>query len=550
MPSRLSSPMLSLDINHIAKVDPRNVDNLFSMWTIFSKCAESLENGRRLENLSWRVWNRETFCCEETAVTVAPIKPTATAAPTATIPRKPRRQDSDTYSDVPELSSSVESAASDYELRSDAVNIKSSRSCLLRTDSAERYRGREKHMTPVCLVKLMEDLDKSKSSADDWISKRPLVISTEVEEAAQETMPEQSMCSPALPAAHSTPVGSASSYSTSVSAHSVVRGFTPGQNISVSIRSNRSNACLPSEPAAPTKKMSPAPKKATKKSMFFIGSSNSSAYDDESDSEDSFTQDPPMRKSKLSEGLKRTSGKRTSFRQEVATRTFKDDDVYTEDEEVISESAIDEDSSDWESSTDDSAHSSYNPDTMFQRVESRQMLTSRRSLLSTMLHEPKRAAALTNAGSRSTPALRSRTTSPSGPSLAPSLQRESPLTAKPTAEITRAKPIIMTTSNMHPPALSPRTTRRNMLATELTESLRRHLLWERQQKNTTAAAVLKRRHTAHDVTKLNDFPQVNEYSSKAASSTKASASKGNASKNNSWNHYFDQGLHEYHVAGW
>lgn len=42
MPSRLSSPMLSLDINHIAKVDPRNVDNLFSMWT--SKSHYPLEN--------------------------------------------------------------------------------------------------------------------------------------------------------------------------------------------------------------------------------------------------------------------------------------------------------------------------------------------------------------------------------------------------------------------------------------------------------------------------------------------------------------------------
>jgi hypothetical protein len=36
-------------------------------------------------------------------------------------------------------------------------------------------------------------------------------------------------------------------------------------------------------------------------------------------------------------------------------------------------------------------------------------------------------------------------------------------------------------------AHSPRTTRRNMLATELTESLRRHLLWERQQKSATAS---------------------------------------------------------------
>lgn len=508
------------------------------MDIVFSKCAESLENGRRLENLSWRVWNRETFCCEEpTSATSAAI----TATPVATVPRKPRRQDSDTYSDLPELSSSVESAASDYdlkELRSDAVNIKSSRSCLLRTDSAERYRGKEKHMTPVHLVKLMEDLDKSKSGADDWMSKRSLVALSDVPATAEESMPKQSStCSPAPSTHQTTPVGSAASYSTEVSAHSVVRGFTPGQNISTSVRSSSG---LASESAVSVKASLPTPKKTHKNPMFIIGSSNSSASDDESDSEDSYISHQPMHKSKLSEELRRNKEKRTSFRSEVATRTFRDEeDMYTEDdEEVISESAIeDEDSSDWESSTD-SAQSSYNEKTLFQRVESRPQLASRRSLLSTMLHEPKRAAALANAGSRSTPALRSRTTSPSGPSLAPSPRQESPLTSKPAAEITCSKPIIMTTSNMHPPALSPRTTRRNMLATELTESLRRHLLWERQQKNTTAAAVLKRRHTAHDVTKLNDYPQVN-YSG-----------KGNTSKNNSWNHYFDQGLHEYHVAGW
>ena len=35
-------------------------------------------------------------------------------------------------------------------------------------------------------------------------------------------------------------------------------------------------------------------------------------------------------------------------------------------------------------------------------------------------------------------------------------------------------------------ALSPRSTRRNMLASELSVSLRQHLLWERQQRNRTA----------------------------------------------------------------
>ncbi|KAL0929431.1 uncharacterized protein CTRU02_215597 [Colletotrichum truncatum] len=56
-------------------------------------------------------------------------------------------------------------------------------------------------------------------------------------------------------------------------------------------------------------------------------------------------------------------------------------------------------------------------------------------------------------------------------------------------------------------ALSPRTTRRNMLATELTQSLRRKLLWERQQKSSTANAVLRRRHTSHDVANLKQYPE-------------------------------------------
>jgi hypothetical protein len=75
-----------------------------------------------------------------------------------------------------------------------------------------------------------------------------------------------------------------------------------------------------------------------------------------------------------------------------------------------------------------------------------------------------------------------------------------------------------------------------MLATELTESLRKHLLWERQQKNTTASAHLKRRHTAADVTRLVEYPQLR--------------GKGHTSKNNSWNNPFDEGQYEYHAAGW
>lgn len=110
---------------------------------------------------------------------------------------------------------------------------------------------------------------------------------------------------------------------------------------------------------------------------------------------------------------------------------------------------------------------------------------------------------------------------------------------KPISEIPRsqAQPILRTTnSTPHQLALSPRTTRRNMLASELTVSLRQHLLWERKQKSQTANAVLKRRHTAHDVANLKQFPEKVYMDGEEAKS--------------SWNDYYGQGLGEYHSRGW
>lgn len=249
--------------------------------------------------------------------------------------------------------------------------------------------------------------------------------------------------------------------------------------------------------------------------------------------------------------------KQTSFQEEVATRTIQeeqpfDDDVFETDEDEIDESAIDDDddSSDWEDSIDESGNASPDED-LFKRVDSRPNLTSRRSLITTMLHQSDRANALANAAaaSRSTPALhRSRTSSPNGPSVAasPDSDDPSPLMMKdlkPIPEIPRsaAQPIIQTTTNttLHQLALSPRTTRRNMLATELTVSLRQHLLWERQQKSQTANAVLKRRHTAHDVANLKQYPEKVHMDKEDKDGVNAS-----------WNEYFNHGLGEYHSKGW
>ena len=102
----------------------------------------------------------------------------------------------------------------------------------------------------------------------------------------------------------------------------------------------------------------------------------------------------------------------------------------------------------------------------------------------------------------------------------------------------RSKPISMASSNAQatPIAFSPRTTRRHMLATEMTESLRKAVLFERQQKKATASAVLKRRHTTQDLTNIRDYPESEE------------ASKENRSFND--DDYSSGGLGDYHQTGW
>lgn len=58
-------PVLSLSLANVSKLNsnrPGNsslADDLCSMWSVFSKCKGALQDGERLENLSWRLWSRE-----------------------------------------------------------------------------------------------------------------------------------------------------------------------------------------------------------------------------------------------------------------------------------------------------------------------------------------------------------------------------------------------------------------------------------------------------------------------------------------------------------
>ena len=523
-------------------------DDSNATTAVFSRCADSMEEGRRLENLSWRIWNRETFCCES--------QPQFTTTPAIDISPRPDTKD------IPELSTSVDSIASEEAERMGSPNRSQALPLDIKrpswgAESVESHissRGSQKHITSAGLEKMVISIKEKKqleplspSIAEAVPMYFPSTVTTTspedrlaIEHASDSSSSTSSTAPMSSPDSASNAVGTVGSDTSAElhTSHSVVRGFSPG-HISSSYRSHVHLAPTPVAAKPIPQTRMDDPKKNS--GLFLLGGSSG---EEDSSFEEQMSSVPPQ--SSLATALKSPvdEKKQTSFKDEVesriiAQRQSEDEDVFEsddeeEEEEDVSESAIeDEDDSDWEDSASESGAMSPSDKNLFQRVDSRPNLTSRRSLLTTLIHQPDRAAALAQMATKSTPALhRSRTSSPNGPSLASSLEEESTMADHP-----RSKPIIMTTSNTHPPALSPKTTRRNMLATELTESLRKHLLWERQQKNTTANAVLKRRHTAHEMANLHKYPG-------------SSPSSGTASKNNSWNHYFDHGLGEYHQKGW
>ncbi|KAF8181518.1 hypothetical protein BJ912DRAFT_854651 [Pholiota molesta] len=50
-------PILAVTADAVRDLDGREA--LSGLWTLFTKCKESLQDGRRLENISWRLWYRE-----------------------------------------------------------------------------------------------------------------------------------------------------------------------------------------------------------------------------------------------------------------------------------------------------------------------------------------------------------------------------------------------------------------------------------------------------------------------------------------------------------
>ena len=560
-----------------------------------------MEEGRRFENLSWRLWNRETLCCES--------KPRFPDTPTDdTTPRSLSRA-----KDVPELSASVESVASDDNYEPEAphrsysppVEVVGFTSCQGSIESLSSSRGRAKPTSSQTLQNMVMSIKETKVT-----QKGMPRLPTSITDAVPAALAPQLLQPPAATKADSTTaptaeptsprrqseqrssqsststvplsspesnMGRTQTYDSQTSAelitpNSIVRGFGPNAVSSSQRLQAQAAPPRPTPAPVPIKSALRSTQAEPAKSQFMLGVSS----EDESSLDDKSFQ---PRQSSLTAALRRSTlggvKKVTSFKEVVESRTIatgsthededaiaSDDDEDDEDGEEhddegdVSESAIEdeEDSSDWEDSDTDSRPASPGDKQMFQRVDSRPNLVSRRSLLTTQLHQGERANALAHMAQRSQPSLRrSRTSLGPSPSVATSPsdedgededEDESALEMGGVAGSTatsRARPILLARSNGHQPALSPRTTRRNMLASELTESLRKHLLWERQQKTTTASAALKRRHTAHDVTSLQVYPDT-------GSKPKLVGTPDVKKDHGSLDEYIGQG--EYHSRGW
>ena len=491
------------------EVDPRNIETLFGMWTVFHKCSQNIKDGSRLENLSWRLWARETLCC--------PPQPEKTIVPAIDVP-------AGRASEVPSLSNSFaesDESASDREDDSRRRRIRSP-SCDDQDSALSKSRGKELHLTPTTLKKIVvhiqerSELGPLSPSIEASITK-PI---EEEEESLKKEVPQDKSLQNSTDSCRSEATATTSSTTntrpnehrtsdTSVSSDglirtgSVVHGFSP---VSTSFKS-KPLSTLP----IPSSRLAISP--ASKPGMFQLGASSE---DDDSSFEmrPSALKPPPVRSS-LSHSMTRrqiSSGstkKTTSFRDIVEARKL-DSDAEADEGAIASDSEEDDsvfedEDEDWEDSPSDEEKLATTVLPTFRRVESRPDLVSRPSMLSMQIDQRRRASSgLQNEISHSQPVLRrSRVSTPTGPSMPASPNdHDDDAGLMMGGGNARARPIVMPQQSQQSMAHSPRTTRRNMLSTELTESLRKNLLWERQQKSQTVNAFIKRNRNAQSMANL------------------------------------------------
>lgn len=250
--------------------------------------------------------------------------------------------------------------------------------------------------------------------------------------------------------------------------------------------------------------------------MFLLGGSSG----DEDDESFDDRMHPPSHQSSLTAGLKRPApaAKKLSFQEVVEARRLEnkscenedvfesdDDDDESATEESEEEAGGDDDEA-WEDDHSENADLHDRP--LFQRVDSKPNLVSRRSLLTSMISQDDRAQAFQDLAMKQSAGLKRSKTSANV--TAPT--DETMIATTPSG--TAAKPIMRTKSDIISLVSSPRTTRRNMLSTEIDENLRKSILHERMQKKSTLIAYTKRVQSARNLPTLPIHSEEREDSSK------------------------------------
>ncbi|KAL5344791.1 hypothetical protein ACLOAV_010188 [Pseudogymnoascus australis] len=395
-----------------------NVEHLFSIWMLFSRCSGSIDEGRGLENLSWRLWNRETFCC-------APGEASAT---TSAISISQQSSERLYTADTPSLLGSIESIDegtiefNSVKSASTSAPLTTTRPRVQRQGSdCNKSRGKKRHITPDDLEKMVITIKKKRDLkpltmqlANEIIS--PQVTSSQLSNTATPNIsapgPEKASPAPSSPQKSPTSAITGGTAASSRIVTSVVRGFSLSQisspYCSISLITS-TPASVPKSTLTTNTRLT-APKKLA---MFALGGSSQSSNnsfqesslesrmlggssaEDENSLHDSIQQS--LHRSLFNDALQKPEQKKqTSFKEEVAARTIEEisDDVF-ETDNGIGESAInDDDSSDWEDSMEESENSGVDDKLSFSRVEPRRNLTSRQSLITTMLHQDDSDAAL------------------------------------------------------------------------------------------------------------------------------------------------------------
>ena len=150
---------------------------------------------------------------------------------------------------------------------------------------------------------------------------------------------------------------------------------------------------------------------------------------------------------------------------------------------------FDTDEEDWDNLPDESA--SIDVEQRFQRIDSKLELVTHQSLLTELLHRAQHADTPAHPASQSTSVGQRSGTASTNDSLTSNSFESESSDCPGGPDIGRAQPILMTASTIHSPVLSPRSSRREMLASEMTESLRSAILWERRQQNDITTETLQ-----------------------------------------------------------